>query len=116
MAFRAVGTQHGRFLEMHTQQSKRPPSPLSLFKSLAVLTAPACYIRNLIAKPGFMLRMDGSQLPAGSEAGKPAVCIAQPPADPIQMNSWYFVALSDGDCWTRSERRKTVASAEAMNL
>jgi hypothetical protein len=123
MAFRAGGNgQYGRFLELHTEQLQNA-SPFTIvlwFKSLAVQhsTCLLYYKNSWSTKPGFMLRMDGSQLRllVVPEAGKPAVCIASNrPLNPIQMNSWYFVALSwDGDCWTMHlNGEKLVASAEA---
>ncbi len=109
MAFRAGGNdQYGRFLELPTEQlqSTSPFTIVLWFKSLATQysTCLLYYKNSWFSKPGFMLRMDGSQLRllVVPEAGKPAVCVAgNRPLNPIQMNSWYFVALSwDGTCWT----------------
>ncbi|HOG49220.1 MAG TPA: LamG domain-containing protein, partial [Lentisphaeria bacterium] len=109
MAFRAGGSsQYGRFLELHTEllQSEKPFTIVLWFKSLAIQHSTCLlYYKNFwFSKPGFMLRMDGSQLRllVVPEAEKSAVCIASNrPLNPIQMNTWYFVALSwDGNGWT----------------
>lgn len=121
MAFRAGGgSQYGRFLELPTDLLKSE-SPFTIglwFNSLASQhsTCLLYYKNSWFTKPGFMLRLDGSQLrllvvPA---AEKPAVCIASNrPFNPIQMNSWYFVTLSwDRQRWTMHLNGEKLANAD----